>query len=202
MQLIHKDKKFLIKNDDSLINILFGKVNELIQQKDVVFSHLLIDGTEVYENHEAYIQEKINEIIEIEIVTKTKKDLIWETMQSVHEYLQRAIPALKSLVNDSYEGFSEETWQGIDQLAEGMQWMVQFSTYTKTVSGKPTNWSNIESSMTICEKSFAQLLEAVEAQDTVLISDILAYEITPAYESLAKNVTISLQDEEYIKHVN
>ena len=202
MQLIHNEEQITIEKKENIMHIIFTKVDELIEQENVIFSHLLVDGVEVYEDHETYIQNRLNDIMEIKIITRTSKEMIWETMQSIHEYMDRAIPALQSLVDESYDGFTEKTWQGIDQLAEGMQWITQFITFTKTASEQPPNWSEIVSSMRTCEASFKQLLEAVEAKDQVLISDILAYEIIPAYESLENNIAISLQDKEYMKYVN
>ncbi|AXI10445.1 hypothetical protein CUC15_16560 [Oceanobacillus zhaokaii] len=202
MQLIHNSEQLHIENNESTINIIFKKINELLQQKDIVFSHLIIDGTEVYENHEEYIKEHPNEISEIEIATRNIKEIIWETMESIHEYLQRAIPALTKLVDDSYDNFSSKSWEGINQLAEGMQWMMQFASLTKSASQQPANWVKLESSLKNCENNFQPLLEAVEMQDTILILDILTYEVTPAYEALEKQITEALIDEEFLKNVN
>lgn len=202
MQLLYKDEQIELKKDQSAFTIILEKVNELIEDKDVNFSHLIIDGVDVYENHETYINHRMNEIMQIEIVTRSTKEMIWETMESVHEYLERAVPALKELVDKSYENFSEDTWNGIGQLSEGMQWMLQFKTFTKEAPEQPMNWEEFEDNFEACEEHFAQLLEAVEAQDTVLISDILAYEIMPTYELLAQNIALSLQDKEFLNHVN
>jgi hypothetical protein len=202
MQLTYNDKQIELVRDASALHVIFEKVSELIEKEDTIFSNLVIDGVDVYEDHEAYINERINEIMHIEIITKTTKEMIWETMVSVHEYLERAVPALTELIDGSYENFAEKTWEGINQLSEGMQWMLQFKIFTQVAPEQPANWDDVEKSIESCEEGFAQLLAAVEVKDTVLISDILAYEITPAYEDLTKNIAKSLQDKEFLKHVN
>lgn len=202
MQLTYNDKQIELERDASALNVIFNKVSELIEQQETVFSHLVIDGVDVYEEHEAYIKEQISEIMNIEIITKSMKEMIWDTMVSVHEYLERAVPALKELVDKSYESFVGDTWTGINQLSEGMQWMLQFKAFTQAAPEQPTNWDEIERIFGVCEEAFAQLLEAVEAKDTVLISDILSYEVIPAYEDLTVNIAKSLQDKEFLKHVN
>jgi hypothetical protein len=53
-----------------------------------------------------------------------------------------------------------------------------------------------------CNSNFEQLLEAIEMKDTILITDILSYEITPGYESLQKEIELSLRDKEFLKDVN
>lgn len=202
MQLIYKDEQIELVRNKSALTAIFEKVTELIEQKDTVFSHLIIDDEDVYENHEAYINEKINTIMRIEIVTRSTNEMIWETMESIREYLERAIPALTELVEGSYENFAEETWKGIGQLSEGMEWMLQFKTFTKAAPEKPANWDEFEKSFEAGEEQFAQLLEAIEAQDTVLVLDILAYEITPAYKTIMENIEKMLQDKEFLSHVS
>lgn len=202
MQLFHNNEQFDIENNNTAITTIIEKVNESIKQKDTVFSHLTIDGVEVYEKHEEYIKERLNEIEKVEIATRGRKEMIWETMGSIHTYLVRVIPALNALVDESYENFSDKTWDGINQLAEGMQWILQFTTFTKAAEQQPSHWVDIEKSIHACEESFAKLIEAVEVQDTVLISDILLYEVMPPYESLERDLAKSLQDEGFLKDVN
>ncbi|MGJ9459593.1 hypothetical protein [Oceanobacillus sp. CF4.6] len=202
MQLIHKNEQINIDNVETSINEVYIKINKLLGDKNIVFSHLLIDDVEVYENHEEYMKEHLIEIETIEIVTRKIKEMIWETMESIHSYLQRAVPALTELVDESYENFSSKSWEGINQLAEGMQWVLQFTAVTKTAPQQPANWEAIEKSLQQCETSFAQLLEAVEVKDTILISDILSYEVTPSFVSLEKELAVSLRDKGFLEDVN
>ncbi|MGP4105630.1 hypothetical protein [Virgibacillus sp. L01] len=202
MKLLYKSEQFDLHNNVASITTIFEKINDFIVDNDIVFSHLIVDDVEVYENHEDYLKERIGEIIKVEIVTRRTKEMIWETMTSINIYLEGAIPALKVLVDESYEKFTGKTWEGINQLAEGMQWILQFTSFTKNTSQKPSNWTSIQKDVKECEESFSKLFEGVEVQDTVLISDILSYELTPAYEELQRDLAISLSDEEFMKNVN
>lgn len=202
MQLLYGNEYFEIENKETSINTIFERVSKLIEEKDIVFSHLIVDDVEIYADHEKYIMEHLNEIKRIEIITRNIKVMIWETMESIHEYLQRAIPALTKLVDDSYENFSSESWEGLNQLAEGMQWIMQFASFVKSASQQPANWGEIESRLVDCENALPLLLEAIEMQDKILILDILSYELTPAYEALEKQIAESLKDEEFLKNVN
>lgn len=199
MQLIHNDEVLVLQRNDSAIETIFSKVSSLIEEKDLVFSHLIIDDQEIYENHEVYIQDRINEIKRIEIITFTEKEMIWETLHSVDEYLERAVPTLQQLVDESYEQFNEKTWQSIGQLTEGLEWLLQFKTFTQASKKQPTNWEGFVRTFEACEEQFGPMLEAIEMKDTVLISDILAYEITPAFEQLANDVKIMLEDKNYLE---
>lgn len=202
MQLIHKDETMVLQRDATAMQTILEKVSELIEQKDTVFSHLLVDGEEVYENHEQYVNDRIDNIECIEIVTFKTKEMIWETLQSVNNYFERAIPALNDLVDESFEQYTETTWTNIGDLFEGLQWILQFKQFTESAEEQPAGWDNFAENFAECEEQFTPMLEAIEAQDTVLISDILAYEIAPAYEELAENVKTMLQDTDYVKEMN
>ncbi|WP_053071833.1 hypothetical protein [Ornithinibacillus contaminans] len=202
MQIIYNEVELNIDNDYTAINTIFEKINDSIKRQNVVFSHLTVDGIEVYENHEEYLKDRIYDINTVEIVLRKTKVMIWETMTSVNDYLLRAIPALKKLADESYEKFTKETWKGIDQLADGMQLILQFVSFTKSSIQQPLHWDEIEKSFQACEENFVKLIEGVEIKDTVLISDILTYEVTPAYEELQKRLAASLKDEEFLRNVN
>ncbi|WP_430790863.1 hypothetical protein VBD025_07605 [Virgibacillus flavescens] len=189
-------------NSDSIIPTVIEKINEALESKDTVFSHLVVNGVEVYENHEEYLKLHKNEITETEIIISDMKEMIWNTMKSIHEYLVGAMPALEDLINNSYQSFSKSTWEGIDQLAEAMQWILQFKEVTSSAHSQPAHWTEIEKHILTCEESFSKLMEAVEIKDTILISDILAYEITPAFQSLENQLAEALKDREYLKNVN
>lgn len=202
MELKYNNEILTVENDESSILIILERINEFISGSDLIFSHLLVDEVEVYENHEKYINDRLYEIKKVEIVTLSRKDMIMKTMLSISSYLERAIPALKELTVGSYERFNNGTWQGIDQLAEGMQWILQFASSIRLSSPKLSNWTEVENCLQVCEKSFELLLDGVEMKDKVLISDVLTYEVTPAYEQLQTNIVILLNNEESLKDVN
>lgn len=199
MQLIYKDDVTVLQRNHSVIEIILEKINQLIDENDLVFSHLIIDDQEIYEDHEVYILDRLNEIERIEIVMLKTKEMIWETLQSINEYLNRAVPTLQQLVDESYDQFTESTWESIGQLTEGLDWLLRFKTFTESAKSQPANWEEFVATFATCEAQFSPLLEAMEMQDTVLISDILAYEITPAFEKLAEIVQVMLEDERYLK---
>ena len=202
MQIIYGTKRLDINNDESAIATILKMVDDIIQEEATVFSHLVVDGIEIYDNHEAYLEREISNILEVRVVSSSKKEMIWNTMLSINDYLDRAVPALQDLIEKSYGGFTNETWEGINQLAEGMQWILQFRTFTNGYNEKPANWHEVEESIISCENHFKQLITGIETQDTILISDILLYEIVPAYEELNKNLAKSLENKEFLNHAH
>src|SRR5690625_4258160 len=194
MLLKYNDEEMTLPREHTAFNMVIEKVNEIISQENMIFSHLIIDGNDIYEDHENYMVDRLNEIIQIEIVAKSANEMIWETMESVHQYLNRAIPAIEQLVIDSENEFSEQSWLGIQQLSEGMEWMLQFVTFTRRANQQPANWDKVSDSFERCEQQFAELLKASENKDTVLIRHLLSRGIIPTYETLKMNLKTSLED--------
>lgn len=116
MKLIYENTTIEVKQDEQLFNTIIEKVNEAMTEKEKVFSHLIIDGTEVFEDHESYIQTHLGKMMEIQIITRTKQEIINDILQSIHSYLERAIPAIDELVNQSFTEFTDESWLGVAQL--------------------------------------------------------------------------------------
>lgn len=197
MLLKYNDEKMTLPREHTAFNMVIEKVNEIISQENMIFSHLIIDGNDIYEDHENYMLDRLNEMMKIEIVAKSANEMIWETMESVHQYVERAIPAIEQLVSDSEEEFTEQSWTGIQQLSEAMEWMLQFVTFTRRADQQPANWDKISVSFERCEQQFAELLQATENKDTALIRHNLTSGIIPTYETLKINLESSLEDKQF-----
>ncbi len=202
MLLKFENGEITLPRNHTAYNMVVEKVNDIISRENMIFSHLTIDDIDIYENHENYILDRMNEIMKIEIVAKSVNEMIWETMESVNNYLERAIPELEKLSMDSFEGFKKGTWQGIKQLADGIQWMLQFGEFVRRSKKHPYNWDEIKRVFKECERLSPELLEAVETNDQVLITDLISYEIVPTFEGLKMQIEKSLENKEHPDNVN
>ena len=66
----------------------------------------------------------------------------------------------------------------------------------------PNGWDEFVAVFERVEEQFTPLLDAIEAQDTLLITDLLSYEVLPAYEEMVEHVETMAQDDEYLKDLN
>src|SRR5690625_1239739 len=105
MLLKYNDEEMTLPREHTAFNMVIEKVNEIISQENMIFSHLIIEGNDIYEDHENYMVDRLNEFTQIEIVAKSSYEMIWETMESVHQYINRAIPTSEQLVISSEDAF-------------------------------------------------------------------------------------------------
>lgn len=195
MKLLLLDETYTYNNDEESIDKMFGEILEKISETDLQFSHLVIDGEEVYENYGEYILERLNEVDTVEVVLKTVKELINETLLSTESYIKRAIPEIETIVDEFYQNPSQQTWEKLKQLIEGIQWIAQVILSIDQFEEKLANWEDYLTNLATLQNELPNLLEALQNQDTVLIGDIIQYEILPNFETLQKIVTDTIDNE-------
>lgn len=174
------------------------KINELLQE-GFYFSHLTIDGIEVYENHENYLIENLKYIKKIEVIAKTEKEFVNDVLLSVEAYIKRAMPELKLLPDGFYASPSKNTYETFNNLLEGMQWLDEMFSVVGMSNYSPTNWDKYDNLSKSLKLEIVNLGEAVENTDNVFVADIILYEIIPIFEEIS-NVVGNTIDTEGIRH--
>jgi len=162
---------------------VIGIINDFLQDK-FYFSHFIVDGKEVMEDPEKYLLKHLLDINSIEIIALTAKEFINDLLMSTEEYIERAVPQIKTLTDEFYNNPSSTSWVELGRLFEGMQWI---STMIETVDQsavRPSKWTEVMVNYVIMQAELRNLEEALENTDTVLIADLLQYEILPIFESL------------------
>lgn len=195
MKLSLFDKTYTYSNDEAGINEMFSIIMEKVAETDLHISHLEIDGEEVYENHGEYILERLNSVENVEVIVKTTKELINETLLSTESYLDRAIPEIQILVDEFYQNPTEESWHKLGQLLEGVQWIAQMVLTIDQFEEKLANWDEYLTCIATLQNELPNLMEAMEHRDALLIADIIQYEVLPVIESLQNTITETIDNE-------
>ncbi|MDR4316315.1 Uncharacterised protein [Niallia circulans] len=183
MELHLSSEMLIYENSVKNIDILIQKINEDLEKNKLYFSHLIINGKEVYSDFEEQIMEQINTIEKIELVTKTIDEFINDLTVSLNEYSNRAIPSIKQLTEQFYQSPTEESWGMLQDLLEGLNWM-----YSTIKSMGNTELNEYKEKLLNVANHFEvelpNLLDAIESHDYILIGDIISYEILPQFESI------------------
>ncbi|NLU46841.1 MAG: hypothetical protein GXX02_02525 [Syntrophomonadaceae bacterium] len=196
MQLIIGEELIEVDNTDEGIEQLFDTIEEKAANTQLVFSHLIIDGVEVYDDFAAYLHNNLANIQVVEVQFISLKEYMQDILVSASEYLQRAIPAVEQLAESIYAEMDTNTWQQISQLIEGIQWLHD----SFTAMDKLPNLSNLVNDYeqwNLYSQALNELVEVVttiseplQYTDQVSVSDIILYEIKPAMEKLYSNLLL------------
>lgn len=116
--------------------------------------------------------------------------LINETILSAYEYLANGCAVLKILAEEFYQHPEDSTWKKLSDLFEGIQWIIETIAQIEQVNNLDqiiTNyivWNEYVQTVAELNGCILQLEEAMVNKDSVLIGDILSYEILPIFEKM------------------
>lgn len=182
MKLIFQEQQFEFDQTPSPDEVV-TKINDLLKE-NYYFSHFIADGTEVYEDHETYLTANIDRIEKIEVIAKTEKEFMNELLLSAEDYLKRAKPEIALLPDGFYSNPSSEIQMSFGQLMRGLQWLDEMLSVIDKSNERPVNWDTCMELSQSMKEEIANLAEAVDNSDNILIADILQYEFIPIFESL------------------
>jgi hypothetical protein len=190
------------KNRPSVIEDVFQHIDKSLEGSDYFFSHLTVDGIEVFEDHETYISEHIHEIEMIEVYVKTIREFNVELLLSAESYIKRAIPEINRVVDEFYQGPTESTWDKFEQILEAMQWILQMVETIDKNEHLPRNWEDFLRVTMDLKQEMLELESALKNTDYVLTADIIQYELVRLLQELEQEITNTIDNEGYRHDLN
>lgn len=178
--------KVIVNNQH--INLSFNSSSELIayftnlQNQDLVIKNILINQKLIEGGLEEYIINNFKLIKTLEINHIGKNDFTREVETNLNDYLLNAIPQIEKLSESFYLSPSNNDWKDLYDLIEGLHYIA---------TARETYLNDSTSPLNMTSKSYGELLQTIrelavgiELKDSVVIADILTYEIKNQFEDL------------------
>lgn len=178
------DRSFSFENTHDGSQSLIETINNSLSTGNLFFSHLVIDGQEIYEEYEEYILDNIDSIQEVHVKVKSIKEFVAELLVLLNTYTQRAMPEIELLVNEFYQAPTDQSWLTLKQLLDGIEWIYQTIKAIDITQHQIVGWDEFVKSAAIFEVELPNLLEAMENKDSILIADIIQYELLPQFQAI------------------
>lgn len=177
---------------------IVGKINELLSHK-YYYSHLIVDGEEIYDDPENYLFQSLESITRIEVAVKTVQEFVNEVLIMAMDYFLVAIPEMTVLADGFYKNPTSEDWMSFSSMLEGMQWLNHSIDLIDKAKERPMNWDECIKLAVQLQMELKNLEDAIENTDYVLIADIILYELLPIYKDLQTEfiTTIDTEVERY-----
>lgn len=183
MKLLFKEQVIEFIQDSTTEEVI-DTINELLQV-NYFFSHFVADGKEIHEDPETFLTTNLQGVVSLEIIALNAKDFINDLLLSAEEYSKRAVPHITTLSDEFYNNPSATSWAELSELFEGIQWLSSMVETIGQSTACPSNWNEVLTPTSAMQVELGNLEEALENTDTVLIADMLKYEILPVFEVLA-----------------
>ena len=206
IKIMDMDKVF--ENKNSEISKVFDYINSNLENKNVFLKSLEIDGIEIYEDYYEYFIDNINFIDEVKVNIQNLSELVNDVIYSSYNYIERATPLIEKLSTKFRKGPTEESWNELDNLFSGIGWILdsytnidRYNNLNELVSNYYI-WNEYVAEIEKLNLMLTEFFEAVKNKDSVLISDILIYEINPIFQAMYEKLKKMNNEDVNTKDVN
>ncbi|HSH35688.1 hypothetical protein [Schnuerera sp.] len=202
------DKILEYENNKNILDTMFNEINDTVRDTNLIFSHLIIDGLEIYDDFYDYFLDNIRNIEKVIVVTKTIKRMSEEILLSTVDYLERAIPEIEILSNEFYKTPSKESWSKLMDLIEGIKWImdtfaaIDSNEQLKTIVNDYEEWNIYAKDIYELQELLVEFEEILQNSDFVSTADILSYEIIPLFKDMKVKLLKLISEEVEINDVN
>lgn len=195
-----ENQSYEFENTKEGLDQMLGKVETTIEKASRILGHMVIDYIEVYEDYYSYLQDNLNTIGEVQVITLTYKELVDEIISSAVVYLRGAAGQIEDLSNSFYREPTGEDWDKLKDLLTAISWLM--SSFSSIDSDSRLNfvvssyesWNEYAGTIHLFTDILADLEGAIADQDNVGMADLLQYEIAPLFvemeEKLSQLVTV------------
>lgn len=104
-----------------------------------------------------------------------------ELLDTIKEYLDKLIPVVQNTADTINSGNSMEAMKMIPVLADGIDYICQGVTLTKEIHSYDIDSEKLKNSIN-------EMIQSIENDDMVVLSDILTYELLPVLEETKKAI--------------
>jgi hypothetical protein len=202
------DKTLEYENKKDILDTMFKEINDIVSGTNLIFSHLIIDDLEVYDDFYDYFLDNIKNIEEVIVVTKTIKKMSEEILLSTVDYLERAIPEIEILSNEFYKTPSRESWKKLMDLIEGIKWImdtfaaIDSNEQLKNIVNSYEEWNIYAKDIYELNELIIEFEEILENSDFVSTADILSYEIIPLFNNMKEKLLKLISEEVEINDID
>jgi len=194
-------KSLEYENKQEVLDTIFKEIDNIVNSANMIFSHLIIDGQEVYNDFYDYFLDNMKNIQEVKVVTRTAKEAFEEILLSTIDYLNRAIPEIEVLSNEFYKTPSRESWGKLGDLLEGIKWImdtfmiIDADFGLKNIVNSYEDWNIYAEDIYKLNEILIEFEEMLENSDFVSTADILSYEIIPLFNDMKKKLEKLISEE-------
>lgn len=182
------------ENNREQIDEIFEYIEETVEKSNVILSHFEIDGLEIYSNFSEYFLDNIRNIREVNVITRTEKEMYKEILVSTLDYIERAIPEIEILSNEFYKTPTSGMWDKLIQLIEGFNWIIaSFSSIDSKYNLKDLvddyeMWNIYAQDIFALKSLITEIDDIMQSNDLVSLGDILGYEISPLFDKIKETL--------------
>ena len=154
----------------------------LKSRRDSYVRRIWLEGQEVSSSAMDTLMTSITSIELLELELAHLGDLLANNLANAKEYLEKLIPGFQKAADLFRMGNEQEAHKFYLQILDGIDWFSQVVQNIVKSWGNEVEGQSLEDRQERLTGLMAQMLEANQNQDWVLMADLLEYEMIPYYE--------------------
>ncbi len=154
----------------------------LTDRQDSYVRRVWLDGQEVSSSDPNALMTSAASIELLELELANLQDVLANNLKNAKEYLEKLIPGFQKAADLFRIENEQEANQYYLQILDGVDWFSQVILTIMQSRGKELEGESLEERQKKLTRLMAQMLEANQNQDWVLMADLLEYEMIPFYE--------------------
>ena len=190
MKLYILNETFELGNTEESIEQVFEYIRQAIEETEYNFSYMIVDGEEIYDEFEIYLEDNLKSIKEVKVAMLTNKEIVTDNLYNINNYLKSAIPIMNDLSNNFYKEPSAENWKQASNLMEEISYIIYIRESIDDMGGLSELVSNyyawndytIQVGKLNCVPEEFRL--ALENVDTDKIGDMISSKVVTAFEKM------------------
>lgn len=190
MKLYILDETFEIGNAEESIEQIFEYIKQAIEETEYNFSYMIIDGEEVSDEFEIYLEENLKTIKEVKVIMMTNKEIVDDNLYNINNFLKSAIPIIDTLSDNFSKEPSAQDWKLASNLIEEIRYIIYIRESIDdmgSLSELVCNyyaWNDYSIQVSKLNNVPEEFRKALEEVDTKKIEDIISSKITPAFKEM------------------
>jgi hypothetical protein len=196
-----ENKVFTYDNKKEKIPEIINDIEKTVKNASKVISHMIIDGYEIRNCFDEYLSDHIGHIEQIEVISKTYKELVYDILLSAMEYAEKALGRIEILADEFYRFPDRNTWEKLSDFLGGIEWLINTfdaidnDRNLRDIVPSYEDWNIYAKEIISLKHLLPEMEEALGSNDYVSIADILSYEIVPLFKSIKEKLTVLLEQE-------
>lgn len=190
MKFLILDKTFELENNIESVEEIFDCIKEALEETEYNFSYLIIDGEEIHNDFEIYLEDNIKSIGEVKAVMLSTKELTRANLINIDEYIERAIPIITKLADEFYKYVDSDDWNQVNELLEVIDFI--FHTFESIDNMENLNeivsdykvWNEYANEVKSIEDVVKSLNSGLENNDKELVGKLLSSKVVPIFRNM------------------
>ena len=154
----------------------------LKSRRDSYVRRIWLEGQEVSSSAMDTLMTSITSIELLELELAHLGDLLANNLANAKEYLEKLIPGFQKAADLFRMGNEQEAHKYYLQVLDGIDWFSQVFLNIVKSRGNEVEGQSLGDRQERLTGLMAQMLEANQNQDWVMLADLLEYEMTPFYK--------------------